>query len=311
MMNASLPLSVAYTLHLAVRASEANPDGHPLVLALWRLWCPAAAWWWQAGARPVEEHYRPHPIIRALDDYTRGGTLREHLERYGLGQLLDEVRRYIGEVKTARSRLPHVRAPELLPTFPGGKIPLERRFGVRRELEAIGGEAGLFAYVRTWAFLIGDWRSGLPFGHHVDLQRLAAAFVMVGLSPLRMEVWAWAPRERPNEPYALHLLPGPAVWSAVAGAMQSAGPAPWPNLPQIWVGEADGSIRPARDVPASTGAMATWLVRIGREVSRWKRAPAPLGLLDDARCHGCPFRTVCFDPDGEPAPQLQGAGHAA
>ncbi len=308
MDGVALSLSDAWTLHVALDASRRNPDGHPLLLALWRLWCPVAAWWWRAGARPREDLYRPHPVIRAVEDYARDPRkkLRDYLKAYGLEKLADEARKYIDEVKTARQRLPHVPAPETLPTFPGGKIPLDRRFGIRRELEAMGGEKGFLEYVRTWAFLIDDWRRGLPFPRP-RLRLLDAAIRAQGMSrPLYVSVWAWT-HPGTGTPWALFLPTSPPAHRGLWHLTQSADRNPWPHMPQIWQGDETGRVSPgSTSVPAET--LLAWMLPWGREVARWERPPVPLGALQgEARCRACPFRHMCFvefKHPWKPAPQL-------
>ncbi len=309
MDGVALSLRDAWTLHVAMSAAERNPDGHPLVLALWRMWCPVAAWWWRAGVRPSKDAYRPHPIIRAVEDYARDPKkkLRDYLKDYGLEKLLDDVRKYIEEVRTARQRLPHVPAPESLPTFPGGKIPLDRRFGIQRELEAIGREKGFLEYVRTWAFLIEDWRASLPFPRP-RLRLLDAVVSGRGVSrPLRLSVWAWT-NPGSGEPWALFLPSSSPAHRGLWHLVQSAGKRPWSYMPQVWQGDEKGRVHPgSTSVPLET--LFAWMLRLGREAGRWNRPPAPLGILQsESRCRACPFRHTCFvdlKHPWKPAPQLE------
>ena len=100
-------------------ANNKNARGHPILAALAYAFCPAAARWWLAGAEPQPPF---DPTWQALADLSSGGTLAEHLTRYGFPNLLDEMKRYVEEVQAYR--LQHkVQAPETLPTFRGGRLP--------------------------------------------------------------------------------------------------------------------------------------------------------------------------------------------
>ncbi len=292
-------------LHFAVHISQQNPAGHPLVLGIWGAWCPVAAWWWRAGVRP--ENYTPPAFIRAVDDYSRGGTLREYLVRYGLEQLIEDARKYIEEVKVARQRLPHIAAPELLPTFPGGKLPLERRFGIQRELEKFGGEREFFEYVRVWGFVIRSWAKGLPFAA-LDLGRVTALLFVPGFTPLRLEVWAWVRKDRPDVPYVLFSIhPAISAITAIMYALRSPKERPWPYQPQIWAGNAQGEISPLH-LKLPFEAIHQWLAQLGTRITKLKRAPLPLNALtDEEACKICPFQNVCFENDNGrwlPVPHL-------
>jgi len=296
-------LSLAYLLHTAVTVSGMNREGHPLVLGLWRLWCDMAAWWWRVGVRLPDDAYRPHPLIRAVEDYGLhpDRKLADFLKAYGLESLKDEARRYIREVKTARSRLPHVNAPERLPTFPGGKIPLDRRFGLQRALDNLGGEKGFLEYVRVWAFLISDWRSGLPFPAP-ELRVIDASVAMPRFTPLRMRVWAFVDPTS-HAPWVLFSPPAPKGLAALLFLAQAPGKHPWPHTPQVWTAHEDGRMEPA-SLTTEAGHYAAWLAAYGQAVTRREHPPTPRGALE-GRCASCPFVHVCYVDASEPVPQLR------
>ena len=132
-----------------------NARGHPILSALVYVFCPTAARWWLVGADPIPPF---DPVWKSLEDLTSGGTLLEFLAKYDLDNLTEEIRAYIHEVEEYRRQHP-VDAPELMPTFRGGKIPVSRRYGSQNAIQHLGGDwRNLFIYVRTWAFLSQDWR---------------------------------------------------------------------------------------------------------------------------------------------------------
>jgi len=280
---------------MAIQAARHNPRTHPAVVGLWRLWCPVAAAWFTGGADPIPQ-YVPHPLIRAVEDYASDPetTLKERLEQYGLSKMLPGLKKYIDDVKTARQRLPHIHAPELLPTFPGGLIPLDMRMGIGREIAAFGGEDAVLEYVRIWAYVIDDWRSQMPFPQDQNDIRLLDAIVPFAgwRRPLALPVWAWVSPGR-NTPWALFSPPAYPVHVALLHEAQSAGKTLWPNLPQIYEGTREGLMNPA--IPSvEARALLTWLNSMGKRPP-YPGEAAPAVILHPHRCEVCPFRHMCFD----------------
>ena len=127
-------------LWLALKDKD-NPRGHPLLAALLYAYCPAAARWWLTGADaaflPFDCSFaalrtsaqgRPFdPVWQALNDLSSGETLKAALTRYGFEDILDEAKKYVGEVDAYRRTHPGIDSPETLPTFPGGRMSLDRR----------------------------------------------------------------------------------------------------------------------------------------------------------------------------------------
>ncbi len=135
-----------------------NARGHPILSAMLYSFCPTAARWWLAGADPTPPF---DPVWQCLQDLTSGGTLLDHLTRYGFESLAEDIKSYVKDVQTYRSLHP-VQAPETMPIFRGGKIEAARRFGSQNAINNLGGDwRNLFIYVRTWAFLSQDWRIGM------------------------------------------------------------------------------------------------------------------------------------------------------
>ena len=283
---------------LLFRTIASNPRNHPISLGLLYAWCPAAAYWWRVGVE-IEPPF--DAVWQAVEDYTAQPprTMREYLEGHGLGSLIDEARRYIEQVKTARQRLPHVTAPELLPTFPGGKLPLRRRFSIREALENIGGADGFFAYVRTWAFLIPDWLATMPF-EHIRLETTWVAVRFDGLrAAYRLPAWAFFPEtaESGNDhtPVVLGVPPGNfAALASLYLLAQSEDKRAWKRAPQVWQLSLDGQAAPVDPVvPVNDAANA--LLVMGERAGAVEN-PLPLAsLVDPAQCKRCVFRSMCFD----------------
>jgi len=276
------------------RSINNNPRNHPLSLGLLYAYCPAAAYWWRVG---VEIRPPFNAVWQAVEDYSARPprTLRQYLEDYGLESLLDDARRYIEQVKAARQRLPYVKSPELLPTFPGGKLPLRKRFGIRDELEAIGGAEGFFAYVRAWAFLIPDWLAAMPY-KHVYPEAIWVAVHFDGLrSAYRLPTWAFFTEDGRHSPLVLGVPPDafPALASLYLLA-QAEGKHAWMHTPQVWQLALDGSATPVDPIP-SADDIAHALLAMGEYAGRAEN-PLPLAsLVNPAKCRECVFRGMCFN----------------
>ena len=168
-----------------------NAREHPILSALLYAFCPTAGHWWFAGADPILPF---DPVWRSLEDLTSGGTLLDHLTRYGFENLIDDIREYIHGVDEYRKQHP-IQAPELLPFFRGGRLDMARRFGSQNAIDNLGGDwRNLFIYVRTWVFLSQDWRIGMKIdrtsqyswsGHTVNLT------LPLTRLPVQLDTWVW------------------------------------------------------------------------------------------------------------------------
>lgn len=180
-----------YTDLFLALLNRKNAREHPILSSLLYTFCPTAAHWWFAGADPVLAF---DPIWRSLEDLTAGGTLLDHLTRYGFENLLGDIREYIHEVDEYRKQHP-IPAPELLPLFRGGKIDMSRRFGSQNAIENLGGDwRNLFVYVRTWAFVSQDWRIGMEidrtsqYSFSGEKVNLTLPFARL---PVQFDTWVW------------------------------------------------------------------------------------------------------------------------
>ncbi len=165
----------------AALLDKENPRGHPILAALLYGFCPAAARWWLAGADPVIPF---DPLWRALEDIASGSILKETLSSYGFEDLLDIAQTYVGQVDAWRSRHPGIHAPEMLPTFSGGRIEMSRRFGQRAAIRKFGDRwDNFFAYIRAWAFVASDWEARLRFSEPPHFSQIRLALMLPGTPP--------------------------------------------------------------------------------------------------------------------------------
>ena len=183
-------LRVMHTDLFTALLDKRNPRGHPILAALLYAFCPAAARWWLAGADPVIPF---DPLWQALEDLISGSTLKEALSSYGFESLVDVAQTYVNQVDAWRDRHPGIDAPELLPTFPGGRIEMSRRFGHRAGIRKFGGRwENFFAYVRAWAFVVRDWEAAMRFPKHPQLSQVRLALTLKGIRrPADFPAWSW------------------------------------------------------------------------------------------------------------------------
>ena len=218
--------------------NRGNARGHPILSAMLYAFCPAAARWWLAGADPTPPF---DPVWQSLQDLTSGGTLLDHLTRYGFENLIDDIREYVQKVEEYRRQNP-VNAPEILPLFRGGKIDMARRFGSQNAINKLGGDwRNLFIYVRTWAVLTQDWRIGMRIERDSDYI-LSAEKVSLVLPftrlPVQFDAWLWKVPVGHVTETKIGLLVSRVEQDQLRFSLlqrcTSSGKQPWPNTPTVF-----------------------------------------------------------------------------
>lgn len=287
-----------YTDLFLALLNRKNPRGHPILSALAYAFCPAAARWWLAGAEP---NLPFDPVWQSLQDLTSGGTLLDHLTRYGFGGLMEEIKEYVEEVRAYRSQHP-IQAPETLPLFRGGKIPAGRRFGSQNAINNLGGDwRNLFIYVRTWAYLSQDWRIGMRIERDTEYI-LSSEKVFLTLPtiriPLQLDTWIW----KVPVGHVLEIKIGLLVQRAEQDQLRfsllrrssPAGNQPWPNTPTVFAldresGEAQHFDQTLADKD---------LERVVQSLSDLaKNGPHPPlnALSQPSICKNCGYKNLCFE----------------
>ena len=227
-----------YTDLFLALLNRKNAREHPILSALLYAFCPTAAHWWFAGADPVLPF---DPVWRSLEDLTSGGTLLDHLTRYGFENLIDDIREYIHEVDEYRKQHP-IQAPELLPLFRGGKLDMARRFGSQNAIENLGGDwRNLFIYVRTWVFLSQDWRIGMKIDrttqYSVSGEKVNLTLPFARL-PVQLDTWIWRIPVGHVTETRIGLLVSSMEQDQLRFALirhcHPLGEQPWPNTPLIY-----------------------------------------------------------------------------
>ena len=287
-----------YTDLFLALLNRRNARGHPILSALVYAFCPTAAHWWLAGADPVPPF---DPVWQALEDLASGGTLHDNLIRYGFDGLIPEIRTYIREVEEYRRQHPF-QSPELMPLFRGGKIPAGRRFGSQNAINNLGGDwRNLFIYVRTWAFLVQDWRIGLRIERDADYKLLREKVLLVlpfTRLPVQFDAWIWKVRighvtETRIGPLVSRLEQDQLRFSLLQRCNPS-GDQPWPNTPTITA------------LDRETGEVQHFdqslherdLERVIKSLSDLaKNGPYPPlnAFRQPSICRGCGYQHLCFE----------------
>ena len=272
--------------------NPANRRGHPVLSALLYTFCPAASRWWQAGADPVISF---DPLWQAHNLRASGLTLREALESRGLGELMVHARKYVEQVGAFREQLQnrHIRAPELLPTFLGGKLPFAARHGLASAFEQIGGWQNFYPFVRAWAFSLRDWQAAFGLPAIPELERTGMTMKMFSAEPILLSIW----KLRGSGRTALGLL--------VSGSRYQTG---W--IAEVFLHSLNGIYTEDLYLLSEAGHAVRVETRLGPAVLRTllERVSAitqtgpflPVNALNDpARCRRCGFHHLCW-VEGEP-----------
>lgn len=278
--------------------NKKNPRGHPILSAMLYAFCPAAARWWLAGAEPTLPF---DPIWQSLQDLASGGTLLDHLNRYGFSSLTDEIKKYVQEVQAYRSLHP-IPAPETLPLFRGGKIPAGARFGSQNAINNLGGDwRNLFVYVRTWAFLSQDWRLGMSIARDSDYilsgEKVAITLPDVRL-PAQFDTWVWKVKVGHVTEVTIGLLTHSGEQDQLRfGLLQRCSPfgdQPWPNLPAIFALDCESGQAQHFD-PRLADKDLEKLVKQLSVLAKNGPHPPLNALRDPFICKSCGYGHLCYE----------------
>ncbi|MEP0807255.1 MAG: hypothetical protein HRF47_17370 [Chloroflexota bacterium] len=287
-----------YTDLFLALLNRTNARGHPVLSAMLYAFCPAAARWWLAGADPTLPF---DPVWQSLQDLTSGGTLLDHLTRYGFENLIEDVREYVRKVEEYRKQNP-VPAPEVLPTFRGGKIDMARRFGSQHAINNLGGDwRNIFIYVRTWAFLSQDWRIGMKIERDSEYILSSEKVLLVlpfARLPVQFDVFVWKVPVGHVTETKIGLLVSRMEQDQLRFALMrrchSSSKRPWPNTPTVFALDREtGEVQHYDQTLADKD-----LERIVQALSeRAKNGPHPPlnALRQPSICKNCGYQSLCFE----------------
>ena len=172
-----------------------NHRGNPILNALLYVFCPAAAYWWQFGAKVIV----PDDIVwLAMTDFARGESIKDVLESHGVDEPTNQkLKQYYAAVNEWRNRS-HDPAPELSSMFPlKAHFGPPANFGNSDVYQHFGGQwRYLFEYVRVWSILIYQWQDAIAPGASddgdIEFKQLEVALSAPGVKrPVYFPVWAW------------------------------------------------------------------------------------------------------------------------
>jgi hypothetical protein len=287
-----------YTDLFLALLNRKNAREHPTLSALLYAFCPTAAHWWFVGADPIPPF---DPVWRSLEDLTSGGTLLDHLTRYGFDSLTDEIREYVHQVDEYRKQHP-IQSPELLPLFSGGMIEMARRFGSQNAIENFSGDwRNLFIYVRTWAFLTQDWRSAMRIDR-ASQYKLSAEKVHLTLPfarlPVQFDTWVWRIQFGHVTEIKIGLLVSRMEQDQLRFALmrkcQPVGQQPWQNTPALYALDRDtGDAKYFEQTLDDED-----LERVVQSLARLAKAGPhfPINALSHPlTCAHCGYKQLCFE----------------
>ena len=274
-----------------------NARGHPILSAMLYVFCPTAARWWLAGADPTPPF---DPVWQSLQDLTSGGTLLDHLNRYGFENLLDDIREYVQKVEEYRKQHP-VQAPEILPLFRGGKLDTARRFGSQHAINNLGGDwRNLFVYVRTWAYLSQDWRIGMRIerdSEYILSSEKVSLILPFTRLPVQFDTWVWKVPVGHVMEIKIGLLVSQMEQDQLRFALlrrcNSSGKQPWQNTPTVFALDRESGEASHFDQTLSDED----LERVVQSLSNLaKNGPHPPlnALRQPSICRKCGYQQLCY-----------------
>jgi hypothetical protein len=292
---------------------------HPVLLSLLYTYCPIAAKWWASGADPII----PYDVVwDSVTEFASGATLKEAIEKRGLKDLHGHIKKYIKSVEAYRnSPTTNYRGSELSPLFRGSEIEVTARFGYEAVFDKyFGGQwRNVLRFVRTWAFMIPDWRGDC--GIQPGRCEFVFESVQVALSVPRLTwrtiswpAWTWRVSTGYTRQVYVGLMVNDNIQDQLRFALVTRSPGyykdveedgekkrkliPWEAPPYVFTLERQiGSAEPFKSyfdveklVASVTNISAVAL----------KGASPPFGLLTNSKkCEHCGYRQLCFLKNNE------------
>ncbi len=146
--------------------------------------------WWLNGTDPTVPY---DPVWDAMTEFASGVTLREVLEHRGFSEMIGVVKKYIDTV-TAYQRIHPAEFLEPGRVFPGAE-KTHAPYGYQNETNrSFGGDfRNVELFVRTWAFVLPEWRAEahIPPGSRFGVEKLAFHLSGAKCRLLIWPAWSW------------------------------------------------------------------------------------------------------------------------
>jgi hypothetical protein len=289
---------------------ENQARGHPILKTLLFLFCPMAVRWWLNGTDPTVPY---DPVWDAMTEFASGETLKQVIECRGFSEMHGVVMKYLDTV-TAYQRFHPNKFPEPSQVFPGAEKALAP-YGYQNETTRFfGGDfRNVELFVRTWAFVIPEWRTeaGIPSGSRFMVEKLAFHFSGADFKPIIWQAWSWVITTNPirtivgllvNENYQNQLLFSLATYG-VFHADKTRNQNPRQHLPDFFA--LNRSSHRARPFQAYFDPEK--LVNIIPDISKTIRETdcLPIAAINNpSQCLHCGFHFCCYSNDGSIRPEV-------
>jgi hypothetical protein len=231
----------------------------------------------------------------------KGKTLVEQLDEYELGDFREEIKTYVGEVETFRRHHAHIKAPERLPLFRGGQLPLSKRFGAASGIRHLGGDwQNLFGYARGWAFLYPDWLSDMRISPNADVH-FGIETLALTLNGIRLPVYWDAPVWQIQIEHVREIRIGALVQNdepdflrlALLALSSPKGDRPWQTRPQVFtLNPKIGEAQPA-SIPLANRRLPQVIKHLAKAEKQENHAPLN-ALRKPSLCQTCGYIQLCY-----------------
>jgi len=284
---------------LSALLNHENRRGHPILSAMLYSFCPTAARWWIAGADPEPPF---DPVWQAIKGWNSGTNLTEQLEKYSLGKVIDVVGQYVEDVEQYRKdHKDGPPSPELSPSFKGGQISREHRFESENGIQNMGGNwDNLFAYVRTWAFLLDDWRKSIHLdrGANFNLKLETVSLTLPDYrQPVHFDTLVWRVQIGHVTEIRIGLLVQRGevdlLRFALLGLSSPHGDRPWPNLPRVYALDRETGEAVLADLPVSNRNVPKLVGQLAKAAQEGPYPPLN-ALQCPSVCKSCGYLHFCY-----------------
>lgn len=264
--------------------------------------CPVAARLYLSDIPPMEV---PDITTKALVNYVRGGTWKAAIRQSGLERTLPQIKKYIAKIFWWRQRRPGMSFDAELDLL-WERDSTMYYFGLQPAMDKLGGSwDSVLEFVRTTAFLLPDWESGMQMRSsepcRIKLSRRLVVLSAPGLPnncEIGYPVWCWDVESGDGKRMYIGLLEatGQKNWlryGLIAHSMLASGAA-WPGgRPNIYTLDRRTGI-----VNYQANMSAAAAVELAAHIfHRMCNGPCFAQAYHDINVclDGCGYRHICLD----------------